>query len=76
MSNYDTQEYNYENDYLEAKKEIERCEDAYKSAGLEIRRLRGVASEYTEFYKKVKEAYEQQDWDAVKAAIDWSDDKI
>lgn len=56
------QEYNYENDYLEAKKEIERCESNYNAAVLEIKRLRGVAREYSAFYDKVKEAFKQQDW--------------
>jgi len=56
----DTQTYNYEHDYLEAKKEAERYEDYYNSAVREINRLRGVARGYSAFYKKVKETLEQQ----------------
>lgn len=40
----------------------------------EVRRLRGVAREYAEFYNKVKKVFENRDWDAVAAAIAWADE--
>lgn len=60
MGDYDNDHDNYERDYNEAMKEV--------------RRLRGVAREYSGFYNMVKEALEKQDWDAVKAAFAWVDD--
>lgn len=49
-------------------------ESYYRAAIEEVRRLREVAREYAEFYNKVKEALENQDWDAVTAAIAWADE--
>ena len=72
MNNHDNQQYNYENDYIEAKKEIERSESYYNAAMIEIKRLQAVAREYDGFYNKIKEAVEKQDWDAVKSALDWA----
>jgi hypothetical protein len=74
MNDNDIQPYNYEYAYNEIKQELERSENAYKSAIQEVNRLRGVAREYSGFYNKIKEAFEKQDWDAVKAAITWADE--
>ena len=66
--------YDYENDYNEAKQELERNEAAYNAAAREANRLRGVAREYGYFYGKVKEAYDNQDWDAIKKLFEELDD--
>ena len=46
---------NYEKDYNEAMKEV--------------RRLRGVAREYADFYEKVKAAFENQNWELIEKAL-------
>ena len=46
---------NYENDYREALKEV--------------RRLRGVAREYEEFYRNIKTALENKDWVLIEKAL-------
>ena len=67
-------DYNYEHEYNRAKRDLEDCENKYNAAVREIKRLRGVAREYSGFYTKVKEAFDKHDWDAVKAAFDWADE--
>lgn len=47
-------------------------ENDYRAAMKEVNRLRGIAREYSSFYDKIKEAYEKQDWDLIKKAIDWA----
>jgi hypothetical protein len=44
-------------------------EDDYNAAMREVRRLRGVAREYSYFYDKIKEAFEQQNWELVQKVL-------
>ena len=40
---------------------MDNYENDYQAAMKEVRRLRSVAREYAEFYRQVKEGFEQQD---------------
>ena len=52
---------------------MDNYENDYNAAMREVRRLRGVAREFTDFYNKVKEAFTEQDWALIEAALKESD---
>jgi hypothetical protein len=59
----------YEHELSTANQEIETLENNNRNAMREINRLRGVAREYEHFHNEIKEAYANQDWAAVDAAL-------
>lgn len=45
-------------------------EEYYESAMREVRRLRAIAREYSNFYNEIKEAFDKKDWELIKKALD------
>ena len=52
---------------------MDNYENDYNSAMREVRRLRGVAREFSDFYNKVKEAFNEKDWTLIEEALKESD---
>ena len=48
---------------------MDNYEKEYNQAIKEVRRLRGVVREYEEFYRNIKTALENKDWELIEKAL-------
>ena len=62
-------EYICSDELEDAKRDAEKSENYYNSAMREVRRLRCVAGEYSDFYNKISDAFKIKSWDGIERAL-------